>query len=161
MTRTASPTAIETVRSVTQVARVAVKLGEDYHTFEISVTLPPDASDAEIAQAVATGRRISTMQRAELDAQISTLRGMVLELPPMPPTSKQLRYIGQLHGAHSLATIAAVYAELEIDGPEPQTAAQASALIDRFKAISNSIAPDPAAAPRVVSATIAIEDLPF
>jgi len=39
--------------------------------------------------------------------------------------------------------------------------ALARAECHRFKAISNGIAPDPAAAPPVAPDTIAIEDLPF
>ena len=157
---------IETPRSVSQVARVAVKIGDDYHTLESTVTLPPGASDAEIAEAVETGTRIYTAQQAAMNALITALRAAVPAATPTPPTTRQLNAVGTLQNQLSVATIAAVYKEFEIPGPQPTTKAQASALIDRFKAIINGVADDPAAVPAGESAQAqpaeeVTEDLPF
>lgn len=129
--------------SVAQTARVAVRIGEDYYTIESVVTLPPIASDAEIAEAVDTTMRIYAAQRAALDEQVTALR--FAPPPARPATQKQIGLCASLRGKVSTATVAAVYAEIGIDGPEPRTSDQASALIDRLRAISNGVADDPAA----------------
>lgn len=130
-------------RSVTQIARVAVKIGDDYHTLESMVTLAPGADDAEIAEAVETGTRIYTAQRAAMESLITALR--FAPVPPRLPTKNQLSAVAGLRARVSIATVAAVYKEIGIDGPEPQTFDQASATLDRLRAIMNGVADDPAA----------------
>ena len=130
-------------RSVTHIARVAVKIGDDYHTLESMVTLAPGANDAEIAEAVETGTRIYTMQRAAMETLILALR--FAPAPPRPATQNQLNAVAGLRARVSVATIAAVYKEIGINGPEPQTFDQASSLLDRLRAIINGTAADPAA----------------
>ena len=155
---------IETPRSVSQVARVAVKIGDDYHTLESTVTLPPGASDAEIAEAVETGTRIYTAQRAAMDSLVLALR--FAPVPPRPATKNQLNAVATLRSRVSISTIAAVYKEIGIEGPEPQTFDQASALIDRLRAIVNGVADDPATVlagkhSQEQPAEEVTEDLPF
>lgn len=155
-----------TERSVTQVSRVAVKIGDDYYTFENAVTLAPGATDEEIAAAIDTGSRIYLMQRAALDAQVAELRAAPPAASIRRPTRKQIDYLGQLRSQVSNATIAAVYREFGITAPEPQTFDDARALIDRFKAIINGVADDPAAVlagerSQEQPAEEVTEDLPF
>jgi hypothetical protein len=133
---------------VTRTYRVASKIGEDFHTVEMTVTLPVGATDAEIAEAIDLGTRIYQAQSTAMLAEIGALRAALPSTPPpqpAPPTRPQLDKVGQLQARVSIATIAAVYRELHIPGVSPQTKAQASALLDRLKAIINGIAPDPAA----------------
>lgn len=141
MGRTATQPAM--THSVAQTARAAVKVRDDYFTLESTITLPPDASDATIAEAVATSTRIYQAQQGAMEALIAALR--FAPAPPRPATEKQLALCASLRGKVSTATVAAVYAEIGIDGPEPRTSDQASALIDRLRAISNGVADDPAA----------------
>jgi hypothetical protein len=49
---------IQPERGVTRIYRVASKIGEDFHTVEMTVTLPVGATDAEIAEAIDLGTRI-------------------------------------------------------------------------------------------------------
>lgn len=160
MTRTIQP--IETRSSVTQTARVAIKIGDDYHTLESTVTLPPGANDAEIAGAVETGTRIYVMQRAAMETLITALR--FAPVPPRPATKSQLSAVAGLRARVSIATIAAVYAEIGINGPEPQTFDQALALLDRLRAIINGVVDDPGAVSAIEqlqNADEATESLPF
>lgn len=107
--------------------------------------------------------RIYTAQRAAMDMLITALR--FAPAPPRPANEKQLALVARLRANVSVATVAAVYREIEIAGPEPQTFAQASALIDRLRAIINGVADDPAAVPAGAqeqpAKAVAEEDLPF
>ena len=139
---------IQPERGVTRIYRVASKIGEDFHTVEMTVTLPVGATDAEITEAIDLGTRIYQAQSTAMLAEISALRAAIPPVPllrPSPPTQPQLDKVGQLQARLSAATTAAVYKELNIPGVAPQTKAQASALIDRLKAIVNGVVPDPAA----------------
>ncbi len=44
--------------TVARTFRAAIRIGEDFYTVEETITLPIDAGDEEIAQAVNTGLRI-------------------------------------------------------------------------------------------------------
>lgn len=139
---------IQPEHGVVRTYRVASKIGEDFHTVEMTVTLPVGATDAEIASAIDLGTRIYEAQSTAMLAEICALRAALPPIPPphpAAPTQPQLDKVGQLQARVSIATIAAVYKELHIPGGAPQTKAQASALIDRLKAIINGIAADPAA----------------
>jgi hypothetical protein len=90
-------------RSVTRTYRAAVKLGDDYITLEETVTLPIDASDEEVAQAVDLGLRIYRAQREAIDAQVTTMREaqgapapIVVRDPDAPASDKQRNYIAAL-----------------------------------------------------------------
>jgi hypothetical protein len=134
----------ETVGTVRQVRRLAIKRGDDYITLESEVTLPAGASDEQIAEAIATGMRIAAAQAMAQEQQLDALLG---QMPEPQPTRPQLQAVARLRAKVSTGTVAAVYAELGIEGPEPRTRGQASLLIDRLQAILNGIAPNPAAAP--------------
>src|SRR6266511_4400035 len=82
--------------SVTQISRVAVKIGDDYYTFENVVTLAPGASVEQIAATIDTSSRIYLMQRAVLDAQVAELRAAPPAASIRRPTRKQIDYLGQL-----------------------------------------------------------------
>lgn len=150
----------EAVGVVRQVRRIAIKRGDDFLTLENEVTLPAGATDAQIAEAVATGMRIAAVQAA---AQEQELEGLLGQMPEPQPTKPQLMAVGRLRAKVSDATTAAVYGELGIVGPEPRTRGQASQLIDRLQAIVNGVAPDPAAVSEEPAAEGAQEaaDLPF
>lgn len=60
--------------SVSRTYRAAVKIGEDYVTIEETITLDVDASDEQIAQAVALGWRIFKAQQDSAKAQILEAR---------------------------------------------------------------------------------------
>lgn len=150
--------------SIARTYRVAAKIGDDYHTIEEVITLPLDATDADIAQAIALGQRIYVAQQDAVSAQLATLRAAV-PTPVRVPTRPQLNAVAKLRGRVSLATVGAVYQELEIAGAEPATIEQASALIDRLGAIADGRAPDPGVASfdtvAVAASSDTDGDLPF
>ncbi len=132
-------------RSVSRTYRVARKIGDDYYTIEEVVVLGVGATDDEIASSIELGTRIYQAQQEAAAVQIAQLRAAIPLAPPRRPSHKQLNAVAALQAKVSIPTIAAVYRELGIVGSEPQTFAEASALIDRLKAIVGGIAPDPAA----------------
>src|SRR5690242_20213376 len=89
---------IQPERSVTQVSRIAVRIGEDFYTLESVVTLAPGASDEEISTAIDTGTRIYLAQRSAMDTQVAELRTRMPSALPVPPTKKQLDEVGRLQG---------------------------------------------------------------
>ena len=135
-----APRTIESL--VTRTLRAAVKIGDDYYTLEETITLPPTASDAEIAQAVATGRRIYEAQRGALDAQIAALRdGRTASLPTMrepdaPASEKQRAYMDYLLKELEWTSdqLAAFAAERDLN-MLTLTKREASALIDELKGV--------------------------
>lgn len=150
--------------SIARTYRVAAKIGDDYHTLEEVVTLPLDATDADIAQAVAVGQRIYAAQQAAVSVQLATLRA-ALPVPARSPSKAQLTAVGKLRAKVSVATVAAVYKELAIEGAEPATVEQASVLIGRLGDIVDGRAADPGAASFMSPASPPTEaesnDLPF
>ncbi|HEU4324585.1 MAG TPA: hypothetical protein VFS21_15690 [Roseiflexaceae bacterium] len=153
---------------ISQVRRAAIRIGEDFITVESTIQLRPGATDAEIAEAIETGLRIASAQAVAMDAQIAQLREDAQRMPPAPPTDKQLAAVARWQGRLSVETIAAVYTELGIEGPTPQTKAQASALIDRLKGIAEGRVPAPVVERQVEVAEVVeggklapAEDLPF
>jgi hypothetical protein len=90
--------------SVTRTLRAAVKVGDDYYTIEETITLPPSASDDQIAQAVAIGLRMYEAQRAAVEAQVRDLREHVVSQPlpvqirepDAPASEKQRQYMDYL-----------------------------------------------------------------
>ena len=58
---------------VSRTYRAAIKSGDDYITIEETISLPPTASDSEIAQAVDTGLRIFRAQQSAVEAQMAEL----------------------------------------------------------------------------------------
>ncbi|HEU4322698.1 MAG TPA: hypothetical protein VFS21_06075 [Roseiflexaceae bacterium] len=141
---------------VAHTRRAAIRLGEDFITVESTVQLRPGATDAEITEAIETSMRIAKVQAAAMDAQIAQLREDAQRMPPTPPTDRQLAAVTRWQGRLSVETIAAVYSELGIEGPVPQTKAQASELIDRLKGIAEGRVPAPVVE-RQVEAAEAVE----
>jgi hypothetical protein len=94
-----------TVQSaVTRTMRAAIKVGDDYYTLEETITLPPNASDDQIKEAVATGFRIYEAQREAVDAQARGLREHMvahpipvqIREPDAPASEKQRAYMDYL-----------------------------------------------------------------
>lgn len=89
--------------TVTRTYRAAIRIGEDFITLEETVTLPIDASDDEVAQAVDLGLRIYRAQREAVEAQVSTIRetagappAITVRDPDAPASDKQRNYIATL-----------------------------------------------------------------
>lgn len=129
---------------VSRTLRAAIKIGEDYYTVEETISLPPNASDDQIVQAVTTGLRIYEAQRTAVEAQIRGLREQVvaqalpvqIKDPDAPASEKQRSYmdylLNELHwDADQLAAFAA---ERMLDMPT-LTKREASELIDELKAL--------------------------
>jgi hypothetical protein len=76
---------------VTRTYRTAIRIGEDFLTLEETVSLPLDASDEDIAQAVALGWRIYQAQQESLEAQVAQMRESRLAAAPAaaPPTVRE------------------------------------------------------------------------
>lgn len=90
--------------TVSRTFRAAIRIGEDFYTVEETITLPIDAGDEEIAQAVDTGMRMYEAQRAAAEAQIRELRAQVVSSPlpiqirepDAPASDKQRAYMDYL-----------------------------------------------------------------
>jgi hypothetical protein len=158
-------------RSVTRIYRAAVRLGEDFITLEESVTLPIDATDDEVAQAVDLGWRIYRAQRAAVEAQVASVRetatvtatSYTVKDPDAPASDKQRNYIAALQEdlVWSSEQLASYAHEQQID-LVTLTKGQASGFIDGLKKLSEerseyertkveavpAVAPAPAPAPR-------------
>jgi hypothetical protein len=85
---------------VTRTYRAAIRLGEDFITLEETITLPLDASDAEVQQAVDLGWRIYTAQREAVERQVNGVReaqpqpaAITVRDPDSPASEKQRNYI--------------------------------------------------------------------
>lgn len=85
-------------RQVSRTYRAAIRIGEDFITLEETVTLPVDATDEDVAQAVALGLRIYQAQRDAIEAQIAGIRetaatpGPIQIREPDAPASDKQRY---------------------------------------------------------------------
>jgi len=120
--------------TITRTYRAAIKAGDDFVTIEETVTLSTNASDTDIAAAVATGLRIFTAQAAAVEAQIAALRGFhpVGAGATEPATESQLSYLETLVGRGTGKTLAAYVAEKGTT--LPLTKSGASGLIEELKA---------------------------
>src|SRR3712207_5203657 len=89
---------------VTRTFRAAIRVGEDYYTVEETISLPPTATDEQIAHAVATGLRIYETQRTAVEAQVGDLPEHVvaqvlpiqIKDPDAPASDKQRAYMDYL-----------------------------------------------------------------
>lgn len=125
--------------SITRTYRMAMKLGEDYITLEETITMPVNATDADIEQAVQLGWRIYQAQNAALEQQTTALREAwrARFLPASrrktdgPASTKQHNYLAILQ--HSLnwsdEELHSYAQEQSIHLPD-MTRAQAASLID-------------------------------
>lgn len=131
-------------RAVSRTYRAAVKVGEDYVTVEETITLPVDASDDEVLQAVDLGMRIYRAQREAVEAQISAIREtagppapITVRDPESPASEKQRNYIGALQEdmAWSNEQLAGYASEQSVD-LVTMTKGQASTFIDGLKKLA-------------------------
>lgn len=132
-------------RYITRTYRAAIRLGEDFITLEETITLPLDASDEEVQQAVALGWRIYQAQREALDSQVAHVREtqqasatpIVVRDPDAPASEKQRHYIAALQEdlnwtGEQLAT----YAYDQGVEMVTLTKGQASSFIDKLKKVA-------------------------
>ncbi len=150
----ASPRKGSDERLVSRTYRAAIRIGEDFITLEETITLPLDAADEEVAQAVDLGWRIYRAQREAAESQIGDIRStvgapapIVVRDPDSPASDKQRNYIAALQddlswGSEQLATYAS---EQEVD-LVTMTKGQASTFIDGLKKLSEERAHYDAAA---------------
>ena len=90
--------------TVSRTFRAAIRIGEDFYTVEETITLPIDAGDEEIAQAVDAGMRIYEAQRTAAELQIREMRAQVVSSPlpiqirdpEAPASEKQRSYMDYL-----------------------------------------------------------------
>ncbi len=89
---------------VTRTYRTTVRFGEgDYVTLEETVSLPLDASDEDIQQAVALGWRIYQAQHEALESQVASIREtrspagpITIRNPDAPASDSQRKFIARL-----------------------------------------------------------------
>ncbi|PDW01248.1 hypothetical protein [Candidatus Chloroploca asiatica] len=139
MESTGNPT-----RTVTRTYRAAIRLGEDFMTLEESITLPVDASDSDVQQAVELGWRIYQAQRESFEQQIATMREthtlpgpMTVRDPDAPASDKQRNYIATLQDQLTWTNeqLAAHAADQAVD-LVTMTKGQASLFIDGLKKLA-------------------------
>lgn len=140
--RSTQSTAVE--RMVTRTYRTAVRLGEDFITLEETITLPIDASDDEVAQAVDLGWRIYRAQRSAVEAQVAGVREngaganhITVKDPDAPASDKQRNYISALQEDLSWTSdqLQGYARDQQID-LVTMTKGQASGFIDGLKKLS-------------------------
>jgi len=132
-------------RSVTRTYRAAIRLGEDFITLEETISLPLDASDQEVQQAVDLGWRIYTAQRDAVAQQIVSVREaqghpapITVRDPESPASDKQRNYIAALQEDLSWTNeqLASYAGEHSVD-LVTITKGQASSFIDSLKKIAD------------------------
>jgi hypothetical protein len=131
-------------RSVTRTYRAAVRIGEDFITLEETITLPLDASEDEVTQAVELGWKIYQAQRAAVEQQVLGVRESAGPPPPItvrdpdaPASDKQRNYIAALQedltwSAEQLTS----YAREQSVDLVTMTKGQASSFIDGLKKLA-------------------------
>lgn len=133
------------VRSVTRTYRAAVRLGEDFITLEETITLPPNASDDEVQQAVELGWRIYRAQREAVEQQVASVREaqgahapITVRDPDAPASDKQRNYIATLQDNLTWTSeqLSAYAAEHSVD-LVTMTKGQASSFIDGLKKLAD------------------------
>lgn len=138
------PTATPSERSVTRTYRAAIRLGEDFVTLEETVTLPLNASDEDVQQAIDLGWRIYTAQREAVAQQIASVReaqgqpaAITVRDPDAPASDKQRNYIAALQDDLSWTheQLASYAGEQQVD-LVTMTKGQASSFIDSLKKIA-------------------------
>jgi hypothetical protein len=131
-------------RTISRTYRAAIRIGEDFITLEETVTLPIDASDEEVAQAVDLGWRIYQAQRAAVEAQVGGIREslgaatpIIVRDPDAPASEKQRNYISALQEDLSWTSdqLGAYAHDQQID-LVTMTKGQASSFIDGLKKLA-------------------------
>lgn len=100
------PAKPQSERSVTRTYRTAIKLGDDFITIEETITLPIDADDQTVQQAVDLGWRIFRSQREAVEQQIAQIReqhaattAITVRDPDAPASERQRNFIASLQQA--------------------------------------------------------------
>jgi hypothetical protein len=140
----ASPRKGSDERLISRTYRAAIRIGEDFITLEETISLPLDASDEEVAQAVDLGWRIYRAQREAAEAQIGETRSsagapapIVVRDPDSPASDKQRNYIAALQDDLSWNSeqLAGYASDQELD-LVTMTKGQASTFIDGLKKLA-------------------------
>ncbi|RRR73365.1 MAG: hypothetical protein EI684_08805 [Candidatus Viridilinea halotolerans] len=136
---------MDNARSISRTYRAAIRLGEDYITLEETITLPLEASDEEVQQAVGLGWRIYQAQHEALEQQVRALREahplptpVLVRDPDAPASDKQRGYIATLqdHLTWNNEQLASYAAEQAVD-LVTMTKGQASGFIDELKKLAD------------------------
>jgi hypothetical protein len=138
-------------RTVSRTYRAAIRLGEDFVTLEETVTLPLDANDEEVAQAIDLGWRIYRAQAAAVAEQASGIRAGMPAMPSVrmadpdvPASDKQRNFIATLRDQLGWTSEQlAAYAEDQNVDLATLTKGQASAFIDGLKRLRDAPAESP------------------
>jgi hypothetical protein len=135
---------------VTRTFRASVRIGEDFFTIEESVTLPLEAGDEDIEEAVALGWSIYQAQREAFAAQVAAIREahapaptpMTVRDPDAPASEKQRQYIHTLQETLNWNSedLAAHAGRQGID-ITTMTRGEASSFIDSLKKVAEERAP--------------------
>ncbi|OAN43184.1 hypothetical protein A6A03_18535 [Chloroflexus islandicus] len=137
------PAKPQSERSVTRTYRTAIKLGDDFITIEETITLPIDADDQTVQQAVDLGWRIFRSQREAVEQQIAHIReqhaaatAITVRDPDAPASERQRNFIASLQQAlgWSGEKLAAFAHEHGYD-LVALTKGQASAFIDELRRV--------------------------
>lgn len=137
------PAKPQSERSVTRTYRTAIKLGDDFITIEETITLPIDADDQTVQQAVDLGWRIFRSQREAVEQQIAQIReqhaaatAITVRDPDAPASERQRNFIASLQQAlgWSGEKLAAFAQEHGYD-LVALTKGQASAFIDELRRV--------------------------
>jgi hypothetical protein len=126
-------------RSVTRTFRAALRIGEDYITLEETITLPLEASEEDIEQAVDLGWRIYTMQREAMESQVASVREAHSRatITEIPASERQLNYLAALQNDLNWTEEGLLhYAQEQGITLEHMTKNQASMLIEGLKKIA-------------------------
>ncbi len=130
-------------RSVTRTYRAAIKLGDDFITIEETITLPIDADDQMVQQAIDLGWRIFRRQHEVAEQQIAYLReqhapSITMRDPDAPASERQRNFIAALQQelGWSNEQLAAFAHQHGID-LVTLNKSQASAFIDELKRLGD------------------------
>ena len=129
---------------ISRTYRTAIRIGEDFITLEETITLPMDASDDEVAQAVDLGWRIYRAQRAAVEEQVAAIREaapaaqpIAIKDPDAPASEKQRNYIAALQEDLTWSNEQlASYADGQSVDLVALTKGQASSFIDGMKKLA-------------------------
>ncbi|WP_129628365.1 hypothetical protein [Candidatus Oscillochloris fontis] len=138
------PNSTSDLHTISRTFRAAIRLGEDFITLEETITLPIDASDEIVQQAVDLGWRIYTAQREAVAQQVATIReaqghpsAISVRDPDAPASEKQRNYIAALQEDLSWNNeqLSSYASEQQVD-LVTMTKGQASSFIDSLKKVS-------------------------
>ncbi len=135
----------ERMGRVTRTFRASVRIGDDFFTIEESVSLPLEAGDEDIAEAVALGWSIYQAQREAFHAQVAAIREahaphptpVMVRDPDAPASEKQRQYIHTLQETLSWSSedLASHAGRQGID-MTTLTRGEASSFIDSLKKVA-------------------------